>query len=102
MERKEMYEGKTAADLFQTTYTQAQRSYEEIQELIDIVKPMINNSKDASTLLPMITELLKSRTRDNEVLVKLLTVQQKYDKMEEGGEVDSEEEREIKELLKKA
>lgn len=98
---KEIFDGKTAANLFKTTYEQAQRSYEEIQELIDIVKPMITTSKDAASLLPLVTELLKSRTKDNEVLVKMLTVQQRYDDMGDNDETLSEEEEEIKKLLKK-
>lgn len=106
----EIFAGTSVSDMFEKVYQQALRSNEEIQEILDTVKPLIEDPTSAAIILPMLTELIKSRTKDNEILVKLLAVQTKYEALkikskssdeDEDDEELSDEDKKLLELINK-
>ena len=106
---KEVFGGKSFADLLEDIYNNSAKKKKQIEILINELRPLIQNVNEAAVIVPLIKDYLEVGVRNDEQLVKMASVFQKYMAAEDrvdilskgggGGGILSAEEKE--DLLKK-
>ena len=93
------------SDIAKEIYTKKKEKDDQIQILIQELKPLIKNISDAAMLVPLIKEYMEIAVKNDEILVKLSSIIQKLIVSDTKGESDggfglSDEEK--KQLLQEA
>lgn len=100
-----VYKGQTLGELFREIHANVIVKQGKIEELIMTLMPMIKNSQDAVMLVPMIKEYLDVGVKNDELLVKMAAIVQRYASSTtkgSGDEVGILSEEEKKRLLEEA
>tara|TARA_R110000744_G_scaffold58954_1_gene122953 strand:+ start:681 stop:1040 length:360 start_codon:yes stop_codon:yes gene_type:complete len=82
---KEIFAGKSLSNLFEEIYTNSRETKSQVKGLIGELKPLIENIGDATLLVPMIKEYMEIGVKNDEHLIKLATVIQRFEALEAKG-----------------
>jgi len=100
-----LFDDKSFSDLLRDVYQNTKKKENQINTLIDQLKPLIRNMTDASLMVPLIKEYLEVSVKNDDNLVRLtaiiqrlLVVGSKTEKGDEFGLTESER----KQLLEEA
>lgn len=94
---KVIFGKKTVSDVLKEIYDNSRNKEKQINALIGELKPLVENIGDATLVVPMIKEYLEVGVKNDEHLIKMLTVVQR---MESGGKSDSNDFFDPEELAK--
>ena len=75
----EVFEGKSLSDLFKEIYDNSAAKRNQIKDLIASLAPLVEGIGDATLLVPLIKEYLDIGVKNDEQLVKLAQIIQRYD-----------------------
>lgn len=81
----ELFQGKTLSDLFKEIYDNSADKRSQIKELIASLAPLVEGIGDATLLVPLIKEYLDIGVKNDELLVKLAQIVQRYDSNSKKG-----------------
>jgi len=100
-----LFDDKSFSDLLRDVYNNTKKKENQINTLIDQLKPLIRNMTDASLMVPLIKEYLEISVKNDDNLVRLTAIIQRLlvvsGKSDKGDELGlSETER--KQLLEEA
>ena len=82
----EIFKGKTLSDLFGEIYDNSKETKGQVKALISELKPLIENIGDATLIVPMIKEYMEIGVKNDEHLIKLVTVIQRIETAQAKGE----------------
>jgi len=100
---KEIFAGKNLSDLFEEIYSNSRETKSQVKSLIGELKPLIENIGDATLLVPMIKEYMEIGVKNDEHLIKLATVIQRFEALEaKGGDGDFDFHSELQDLLEQS
>jgi dihydrodipicolinate synthase/N-acetylneuraminate lyase len=77
-EKDELFKGKTFSDLMSDVYHNSKKKDRQINQLISQLHPLIRNASDATIIVPLIKEYLDVAVKNDDHLVKLTAVVQRY------------------------
>ena len=101
---EELFEGTTLSSLFKNIYDNSTKKNKQIDILVNELRPLIKDVSQAAMVVPLIKEYLEVAVKNDEQLVKLSSVYQKYlaaeEKLEElqkekGSILTAEEKRQL-------
>jgi len=75
---KEVFGGKSFADLLKDIYDNSVHKKKQIEILINELRPLISTTNEAAVIVPLIKDYLEVGVRNDEQLVKMAGVFQKY------------------------
>lgn len=99
-----LFDNTTFSDLMKDIYYTSKKKENQINILIEQLQPLVNNLDDATVVVPLLKEYLDVGVKNDEQLVKLAAVVQRYHaalqrgSKEDGGELLTEQEKQ--QLLK--
>lgn len=100
-----LFDDKSFSDLIRDVYNNTKKKENQINSLIDQLKPLIKNMTDASLMVPLIKEYLEISVKNDDNLVKLTAIIQRLlvvgSKNDKGDDLGLTEE-ERKQLLSEA
>ena len=76
--KDELFKGKTFSDLMSDVYHNSKKKYRQINQLISQLQPLIRNASDATIIVPLIKEYLDVAVKNDDHLVKLTAIVQRY------------------------
>lgn len=103
MSNKKIFGKKTFSDLLEEIYNNQKNKQNQINSLINELKPLITDIGDASLIVPLLKEYLEMGVKNDEHLIKLASIIQKGDLSDDGlnsNSILSEEEKQ--QLLEQA
>jgi hypothetical protein len=74
----EIFKGTTFADLMSDVYHNSKKKDRQINQLIAQLQPLIKNASDATIIVPLIKEYLDVAVKNDDHLVKLTAIVQRY------------------------
>lgn len=100
---KEIFNGKKMSDLFEEIYNNSRETKTQVKGLIGELKPLIENIGDATLLVPMIKEYMDIGVKNDEHLIKLATVIQRLEAIQnKGSENDMFDFADLQDLLEES
>lgn len=75
---REVFGGKSFADLLKDIYDNSVHKKKQIEILINELRPLIQHVNEAAVIVPLIKDYLEVGVRNDEQLVKMAAVFQKY------------------------
>ena len=72
-----MWGSKKFSDLLKDIYTNSKDKEKQIKELIETLKPLVNDAQSALMIVPLIAEHLNISVKNDEQLVKLAGIVQR-------------------------
>lgn len=85
---KEIFKGKTIADLVEEVYNKHKNQDSTIKQEIMRLADMIDTPGDAIVIVPLLKGFMDSSLKNDEVLMKLLTLFQKASENKKGAEAE--------------
>ena len=76
--KDELFKGKTFSDLMSDVYHNSKKIDRQINQLISQLQPLIRNASDATIIVPLIKEYLDVAVKNDDHLVKLTAIVQRY------------------------
>ena len=76
--KDELFKGKTFSDLMSDVYHNSRKKDRQINQLISQLQPLIRNASDATIIVPLIKEYLDVAVKNDDHLVKLTAITQRY------------------------
>ena len=76
--KDELFKGKTFSDLMSDVYHNSKKKDRQINQLISQLQPLIRNASDATIIVPLIKEYLDVAVKNDDHLVKLTAIVQRY------------------------
>jgi hypothetical protein len=86
---KEVFAGKSIQNLVEELYNKQKNQEEFIQSEIKKLSQFIEGPGDAVVMIPFITDLLESNTKNSELLVKLLNLFKQSSESKKNNEASS-------------
>ena len=74
----ELFKGTSFADLMSDVYHNSKKKDRQINQLISQLQPLIRNASDATIIVPLIKEYLDVAVKNDDHLVKLTAIVQRY------------------------
>jgi hypothetical protein len=74
----ELFKGTSFADLMSDVYHNSKKKDRQINQLIAQLQPLIRNASDATIIVPLIKEYLDVAVKNDDHLVKLTAIVQRY------------------------
>ena len=74
----ELFKGTSFADLMSDVYHNSKKKDRQISQLISQLQPLIKNASDATIIVPLIKEYLDVAVKNDDHLVKLTAIVQRY------------------------
>jgi len=74
----ELFKGTSFADLMSDVYHNSKKKDRQINQLIAQLQPLIKNASDATIIVPLIKEYLDVAVKNDDHLVKLTAIVQRY------------------------
>ena len=102
--KDEIFKGTSFSDLMSDVYHNSKKKDRQINQLIAQLQPLIRNASDATIIVPLIKEYLDVAVKNDDHLVKLTAIVQRYISTQQtiSGESSLLSEEEKKQLLKVA
>ena len=99
--KEELFKGVSFSDLMSNVYHNSKKKDRQINQLISQLQPLIRNASDATIIVPLIKEYLDVAVKNDDHLVKLTAIVQRYISTTQtiSGEASLLSEAEKKELL---
>lgn len=72
-----LFDDKSFSDLLRDVYNNTKKKENQINALIDQLKPLIKNMTDASLMVPLIKEYLEVSVKNDDNLVRLTAIIQR-------------------------
>jgi len=85
-----LFDDKSFSDLIRDVYNNTKKKENQINTLIDQLKPLIKNMTDASLMVPLIKEYLEISVKNDDNLVKLTAIIQRLLVVSGKGEKNDE------------
>lgn len=79
---------KTVSDVLKEIYDNSRSKSKQVNALIGELKPLIENVGDATLVVPMIKEYLEVGVKNDEHLIKMVALVQRFDNGAKGSEAD--------------
>ena len=76
--KDELFKGTSFSDLMSDVYHNSKKKDRQINQLISQLHPLIRNASDATIIVPLIKEYLDVAVKNDDHLVKLTAVVQRY------------------------
>ena len=76
--KEELFKGTSFADLMSDVYHNSKKKDRQINQLISQLQPLIRNASDATIIVPLIKEYLDVAVKNDDHLVKLTAIVQRY------------------------
>ena len=76
--KDELFKGTSFADLMSDVYHNSKKKDRQINQLISQLQPLIRNAADATIIVPLIKEYLDVAVKNDDHLVKLTAIVQRY------------------------
>jgi len=76
--QEELFKGVSFSDLMSDVYHNSKRTSRQINQLISQLQPLIRSSSDATIIVPLIKEYLEVSVKNDDHLVKLTAIVQRY------------------------
>ena len=76
--KDELFKGKTFSDLMSDVYHNSRKKDRQINQLISQLQPLIRSAADATIIVPLIKEYLDVAVKNDDHLVKLTAITQRY------------------------
>lgn len=73
-----LFDNTTFSDLMKDIYVTTKKKENQIDILVEQLKPLVNNLDDATVVVPLLKEYLEVGVKNDEQLVKLAAVVQRY------------------------
>lgn len=90
---KVIFGKKTVSDVLKEIYDNSRNKEKQINSLIGELKPLVENVGDATLVVPMIKEYLEVGVKNDEHLIKMVALVQRFDNSnKEGGDYFDPEE----------
>ncbi len=74
----ELFKNITFSDLMSDVYHNSKKMSRQINQLINQLQPLIKNASDATVIVPLIKEYLDVAVKNDDQLVKLTAIVQRY------------------------
>lgn len=74
----ELFKGVTFSDLMSDVYHNSKKKSRQINQLISQLQPLLKNTSDATIIVPLIKEYLEVSVKNDDHLVKLTAIVQRY------------------------
>ena len=74
----ELFKNITFADLMSDVYHNSKKMARQINQLVAQLQPLIKNASDATVIVPLIKEYLDVAVKNDDQLVKLTAIVQRY------------------------
>jgi len=81
-----LFKDKTFSDVLEEIYNNSKKKDKQITALIGELKPLVENIGDATLVVPMIANYLEIGVKNDEMLVKMLTIVQRMDNAKASGD----------------
>jgi len=81
-----LFKDKTFSDVLEEIYNNSKKKDKQITALIGELKPLVENIGDATLVVPMIANYLEIGVKNDEMLVKMLTIVQRMDNAKSSGD----------------
>ena len=82
----DLFTGKNVSDVLEVIYNNSKKMDKHINALLRELKSLIENIGDATLVVPMIANYLEIGVRNDEMLVKMLTIVQRMDNAKSAGD----------------
>jgi len=82
-----LFKDKTFSDVLEEIYNNSKKKDKQITALIGELKPLVENIGDATLVVPMIANYLEIGVKNDEMLVKMLTIVQRMDNAKSSGDI---------------
>ena len=76
--KDELFKGTSFSDLMSDVYHNSKKKDRQINQLISQLQPLIRNASDATIIVPLIKEYLDVAVKNDDHLVKLTAIVQRY------------------------
>lgn len=76
---KVIFGKKTVSDVLKEIYDNSRNKEKQINTLIGELKPLVDNIGDATLVVPMIKEYLEVGVKNDEHLIKMIALVQRFD-----------------------
>ena len=76
--KEEIFKGPSFSDLMSDVYHNSKKKDRQINQLISQLQPLIRNASDATIIVPLIKEYLDVAVKNDDHLVKLTAITQRY------------------------
>ena len=76
--KEELFKGVSFSDLMSNVYHNSKKKDRQINQLISQLQPLIRNASDATIIVPLIKEYLDVAVKNDDHLVKLTAIVQRY------------------------
>lgn len=73
-----IFNDKSFSSIIEDVYSSFDNKSKKIKELIDVLQPMVSDIKDATMIVPLIKEYLEIDVKNDENLIKLSSIIQRY------------------------
>ena len=73
-----LFKGKSFSDLMSDVYHNSKKKDRQINQLISQLQPLIRTASDATIIVPLIKEYLDVAVKNDDHLVKLTAIVQRY------------------------
>lgn len=97
---KKIFKKKKFSDLLEEIYNNQKAKQNQINVLIQELKPLINDIGDATLIVPLLKEYLDASIKNDDQLVKMATIIQRIFQNSGNENIDTITEAEKEELLK--
>jgi len=94
-----LFGDKSLSDIFKQIHKNNKDTDKQISELIEALKPMINNPGSAVMLMPTVKDLIDVNVKNNDQLIKMAGIAQRASSNNNLGGVDFFDSDEIQALL---
>lgn len=78
IEDKSIFEGKSFSDLLKDIYNNSDKKKKQIDILVRELLPLVKSVNEAAVIVPLIKEYLEVGVKNDEQLVKMASIFQKY------------------------
>lgn len=76
---KTIFKNKSVSDIMAEIYEDKQQKQKQLKNLISMLKDLINDGGDAIMMVPQIKELMDLDIKNNDTLIRLLSIIQKIE-----------------------
>lgn len=84
--KSEIFKGKSVENVFEDIYNNSQETKTNISGMFEVLSPLITKLSDAALIGPIIKDLVETSIKNDENLLKLVDIYQKYLKLEDDSD----------------
>jgi len=97
-----IFGNKTVSDVLKEIYDNSRSKAKQVNALIGELKPLVENIGDATLVVPLIKDYLDVGIKNDEHLIKMVALVQRFDGAGKGSETDYFNPEELAKLLEQS